>query len=608
MQQFNVRTFRSMNPIRLIQETLSPITKPLIHKVLGITQLEKIHEEIHKHKTKDPAEFAELVLRKLKIYYRLPEEEVIEKIKAIQGPLVFLSNHPLGGVEVLIMILFMSKIRKDYYILTEGLGNNSTDELKEVILEKTIPVNYTKARDVVEYLREDGGLLTIFPNKEEHLLGNKFSAKNWDSKTAKLVYLSGATVIPVFFKGHSGFLYQFLGIMFPRLRERFRTREFLNVSYKDIAFRVGKKISQERLKGFGRDFEKINEYLKSKLFLLSLHYISESFREKYINVDNIPAIRLFGNTTPEAAPILGPISQEKLLSEIDSLPKEDILVDSKPFKVFVLQKNQAPAMMNEIGRLREITFRNVGEGSGKACDTDEFDNHYFQLVLWDDENKKIAGGYRIGKVDEIIRNKGRGGVYVNTIFNIKGKLLDQVHPALELGRSYITQEYQRSFQPLLLLWTGICQFIMRPENMQYRYLIGPVSISAEMNSISKTLIVEFLTHNNLAGGLSELVAAKYPFKGKTQAISYYKTFSMDDIRDVNEAVTELEEGEGGIPVLFKHYLKMGAKMLAFNVDPDFSDVLDCLMMTDLLKTDKHLLAKYMGKENMKTYLEHHQAL
>ena len=249
----------------------------------------------------------------------------------------------------------------------------------------------------------------------------------------------------------------------------------------------------------------------------------------------------------------------------------------------------------------------MGEGSGKACDLDDFDEYYYQLVLWDYENSRIAGGYRIGKIDDIRDKLGRDGVYVNTIFRIKDRLLDQINPALELGRSYITQEYQKSYQPLLLLWTGICQFILKPENRKYRYIIGPVSISAEMNSISKTLIVQFLANNNLAEGLSKLVEPKHPFKGKSRAIQYYNTFSLEDMKEVNDAITELEEGAGGIPVLFKHYLKMGAKMLAFNVDPDFSDVLDCLMMTDLLQTDRHLLSKYMGKENMEEYLKAHGA-
>ncbi len=604
--QFN-NGFRNINPLRLIQESLSPITKPLIKRVLGISQLDKIHEEIHRQKIKDPAEYAELVLRKLKIYYTLPPESELAPLRELKGPLIFISNHPLGGVEVLILILFMSKIRKEYHILTQGFGDN-TGELKEVVLEKNNSGNYAKAKDVIQYLR-DGGMLTVFPCKEETTMGGKalFTAKNWDEKTAKLVYLSRATVIPVFFKGHSGFIYQIFGMMFPRIREKLKAREFLNVSYKDIEFRVGKKISADRLQNFGRNFDKINEYLKSKLFLLSLHYVPDSIRDTFINVDNIAALPMFGNSAPEVKPIIAALPHEKIEKEIESLPKEALLVESKPFRVYVLKKEEAPDIMLEIGRLREITFRNAGEGSGKECDVDAFDNRYYQLVLWDYENKKIAGGYRIGKIDELIQTGDRNLVYVNTIFRIKEKLLNQIHPALELGRSYITHGYQKSYQPLLLLWTGICQFILLPENIKYRYLIGPVSISAEMNSVSKTLIVQFLANNNLAEGLSQMVEARHPFKGKSRAIQYYNTFSLEDIKEVNEAITELEEGVGGIPVLFKHYLKMGAKMLAFNVDPDFSDVLDCLMMTDLLQTDRHLLSKYMGKENMERYLKHHKA-
>jgi hypothetical protein len=157
----------------------------------------------------------------------------------------------------------------------------------------------------------------------------------------------------------------------------------------------------------------------------------------------------------------------------------------------------------------------------------------------------------------------------------------------------------------LLLWTGIAHFVFLPHNRKYKNLIGPVSISAEMNSTSKTLIVNFMEQNNIRQELSDYVSPKHRFNKTHKAVLYYKSFGMKDLKDVQDAVSELEEGHGGIPILFKHYLKMGAKMLAFNVDPDFSDVLDCLMMTDLTQTDRHLLGKYMGKENLTIYLQSH---
>jgi putative hemolysin len=599
-------------PFRIL---LSKIAKPLIENMKGNHRLNKFYNTV-KESDIAPEDFAQKVLSELKIQYEFPPEE-IQALQQIKGPLVFVSNHPFGGVEAFIIIHLMSKIRSDYRLMANDLLHRVPElqnalvylnPTRDVAQDREIHQNPAAAinvRKLVSYLTE-GGLLGIFPNGEtieQKPLGEPYPLQKWSSDIAHLISLTKATVIPIYFHGRSNFFYRLAGFLSSDLRKQLAAHEFLSEKGKKIDIRIGNKIPPSRISEFKDDYEGINKYIQSKLYLLSLHFIGG----KFVNIlqTPMPAFNFF-NEQSDAKEVIPSVDKMLIAREIEKLPSECKLVDADPFCILAVLKSQAPNLMREVGRQREITFRGVGEGSGKDCDIDEFDEFYTQLILWDKKNQQVAGGYRIGALDKILKEKGKKGIYIATIFNIEEELLWQVKNGIELGRSFVTKDYQRSYQPLLLLWTGICQYILRPENMHYRYIIGPVSISSEMQSTSKTLLVNFLSENQLAQEHSQYVSPKNPFQGISKAKGYFNTFSIADMRDVQEAITELEDNQMGVPVLFKHYLKMGAKMLAFNVDPDFSDVLDCLMMTDLHKTDRHLLGKYMTKSGLETYMKYHK--
>lgn len=581
-----------------------PKLRPLAEQLLGISPFNQAFSSAQPtHET--PADFAKAVLKKLKIEYTLPPAALIEELREIQGPIMVVANHPLGGVEVLMMIHLLSLIRNDYRLMANQLLTD-VQALKPAMLnieEDDRPSSKLHtALQLVNYLSE-GGMLGIFPSGEAadiSLPGMRYTPQKWDDSIARLATLTQATVIPIYFHGQGNFVFQLMGMFSTRLRKNLLPFEFANTAESTVQYRIGKKILPSRIAQLNGDFAAINRYFQSKLYLLSLHFLPKSL----IDWEQIQGWMPFGGQEAEAQPVIDAIDTEVLVKELEGLPKENLLVDTAQFCIYEMQQWQCPQLMQEIGRAREITFREVGEGSGKSCDVDSFDAYYYQLVLWDKEKKAVAGGYRIGKLQEILDTKGKDGIYIASIFTISEELLQKVQPTLELGRSFITKAYQRSYNPLLLLWTGICQFILK--DIKYRYIIGPVSISAEMNSTSKTLLVNFLEENELAKDLTDYVKPKHKFKGKRRVNEFYHSFALTDIKDINEAITELEENQMGVPVLFKHYLKMGAKMLAFNIDPDFSDVLDCLMMTDLLKTDRHLLQKYMGKEGLARFVDYHE--
>lgn len=304
--------------------------------------------------------------------------------------------------------------------------------------------------------------------------------------------------------------------------------------------------------------------------------------------------------------IATPIPREDLLAEIASLPAACQRLKEKQFSAYLVESNQIPNLLHEICRQREIAFREVGEGTGKAIDRDRFDEHYRHLFLWDHEAGALVGAYRLGLTDRILSDRGTEGLYASSLFQFEPQFLDFLNPGIELGRSFVTPAYQRHMQPLALLWKGIADFIA--ERPQYRRLYGPVSISQDYTPISRNLIVEFMERELRHPTLARFVKPRNPFSsdpiGGLEAAQI--SASLASIREVSARVAESEADGKGIPILLKHYLRMNATLLSFNVDPDFSNALDALVLVDLVDAPESLLKLYFGRESARRFLAHHR--
>ena len=301
-----------------------------------------------------------------------------------------------------------------------------------------------------------------------------------------------------------------------------------------------------------------------------------------------------------------PLPREDLLAEIASLPADCLRLREKHFAAYLVDAAQVPCLLQEICRQREIAFREVGEGTGKAIDRDRFDDHYRHLFLWDHKAGALVGAYRLGLTDQILSDLGTEGLYASSLFRFEPEFLDFLNPGIELGRSFVTPAYQRHVQPLALLWKGISAFIA--ERPQYRRLYGPVSISQDYTPISRNLMVEFMERELRHPTLARFVQPRNPFSSEpiggleAEQISA----SLASIREVSARVAEAEADGKGIPVLLKHYLRMNATLLSFNVDPDFSNALDALVLVDLVDAPETLLKLYFGREHARRFLAHHR--
>jgi len=347
-----------------------------------------------------------------------------------------------------------------------------------------------------------------------------------------------------------------------------RLKKFVSDEPVKLILRIGKTINLEKQQSFS-SISRFSRYLQAKILALGVHVAHKS---------------LFGNPFKRNAneePIAEAIDVQLIVSEIENLTFENLIATQGIYDVIVAASHQIPNTLLEIGRLREIAFRAVSEGSGKSRDLDEYDVHYYQLIIWDKEQKRIVGGYRMAPGDLILNQFGKTGFYINSLFKIHNDFLPIMSESVELGRSYIATEYQRKRLPLFLLWKGILYYLIK--NPQYRYLYGPMSISKDYSNLSKSLIVAFIRRYFFNEQLASYLQPRKPFKAKVHKVDL--ELLMDglgkEIKFLDSIIEELEPKHFKVPILLRQYIKLNAKFISFNVDPAFSNVLDGFIILDL---------------------------
>ena len=269
-----------------------------------------------------------------------------------------------------------------------------------------------------------------------------------------------------------------------------------------------------------------------------------------------------------------------LVAEINSLKRSNVILKTSPYILLVCNLNGHPALRQELGRQREITFRSVGESTGKAVDIDAFDDYYEQLIIWDEVAQTLVGGYRFGCGDKIFSKYGRAGFYINCFFDIDPAFDQYLPQCVELGRSFIVQDYQRKNLPLYLLWKGILAYMVR--HPQYRYLIGPVSISRYYSDFSRKLLMAFAKRHFYHSKFAAWFIPRTPFDPVITPKEKQEILEIQDTEfDLDEVLDQLQPEHMQFPILMKQYIRQNARFLGFNLDPNFNDALDGLMILDI---------------------------
>jgi putative hemolysin len=565
----------------------------LLENVSGLNLLQKKYGELAP--SEEPGQFLDQVLGYLKVNCQVSPEDISRIPKS--GSVIIVANHPFGALDGLVLAQLLLKIRPDIRILANHM-------LKRIpgmngLLFGCDPFgrnrarNQTSLRQALRWLKQEGVLL-VFPAGEVshfHLSRGKVVDPEWRTTVGRLVLLSGAPVVPLFIHGRNSNIFQVAGMVHPLLRTLMLPRELLRHGGSNMQISIGKPVFFNRLKRLGSEKE-ITAYLRLCTCTLG-------------EAQHRPETRLVrDNKAKPDLQIIRQTPEELQKSEIKYLPESQLLIKTGCMEVYYAKAAQIPWVLQEIGRLREITFRAAGEGTGKAADIDLYDTYYLHLFVWNAGKGEIVGAYRLGLADEILGKYGKRGLYTHSLFRYKSGVLSGLHQAIELGRSFIRAEYQCSFLALNLLWQGIGVFVSRLK--RYPILFGPVSISNEYDRLSRKFMIDCLRLNQCDPELSAEIKPRKPFRhngGRHWKVSDLAMFS--DAGLISEFVSQLENDNKGMPVLFRQYLKLGGKFLCFNVDDEFSNVVDGLIMVDLRKTGRRVLEKYMGSENAAAFLQYH---
>ena len=541
--------------------------------LLRLLRISKVNKIYQKHKDKKDLPFLNGILDEFQIEFEIPEEDLKRIPK--NGAFITVSNHPLGGIDGILLLKLLLEHRPDYKIIGNFLLHRIAP-LKPYVMPVNPFENHKDAKSSLLGLKsslqhlQDGRPLGIFPAGEVSTYrdGKLMVDKPWELGAVKLIKKAEVPVIPIYFHAKNSWLFYILS----KISDTFRTAklpsELLSQKNRVIKVRIGKPISVKDQQEY-KDISSFYEYLRKKTYMLA-----NPFEKKTQNILSTQNLKI-------AIPPKKIISQKNIqgcIKEVASLRKNGKrLLESKNYEVFFASAKEIPNLLQEIGRLREITFRDIGEGTNKAIDIDKFDKYYHHLFLWDQEVKALVGSYRMGLGKDIYKKHGIAGFYIQTLFRLEPELHGMMEQTIEMGRAFIIKEYQQKPMPLFLLWKGIVHITLRyPE---YKYLMGGVSISNQFSDFSKSLMIEFMKSHYYDPYIAQYIQPKKEFKVKLKDAD--KDFVFDaakaDMQKFDKVIDEIEPGALRIPVLIKKYVKQNARLVAFNVDPKFNNAVDGLM-------------------------------
>ena len=549
---------------------------PLLDRLLGIRKLRKLYLS-NNLAGLDKQDFTQKAISALGVVIE-GSDDVIAKLPK-EGRCIVVCNHPYGMIEGVLIAHLLTSFRSDTKILA-NVGLQIFKEIKDYFifanpLKPKSPINTSAIKQCFQHLNNDG-LLVIFPAGRVSFYQadkQRISDGQWNRLSVQLAIKTSAPILPIFFSGTNSRLFHRLGRIYYRFRLIMLAHEMFKLDKHVIGLAANNIIDIKQLKEY-KSVEQMNDFLRVQCYLNDQAYLSswpEDEKPKY-----------FQEISVAAEPLT-------IKDELSALPEKQHLIDFKSFAVYYGYQQQIPGCVQEIARLREITFRTLDEGSGEASDTDKFDATYMHLFIFDHKNEEIIGAYRIGQTDVLLSNGGLSQLYLAQMFDFRPDFINQQQPCLEMGRSFIIAAHQNSFHGLLLLWKGIGAFVC--QNPHYRTLYGTVSLSKLYDPRSVALINEIMVSNVTD------VMAKVPFKGQLhpEVMEFIASENLE-IEQLSTLITGIEHDGKDIPILLKQYHKLGATFHCIGIDTNFNQTPGLLLSVDLPKAPDKLLKLYLGKE------------
>jgi putative hemolysin len=545
--------FRTVKLPRLGKETL-------VKALVQLGPLRKVDELFEGKPVTEKNTFIDEVLKELDISFQYYTNE-LKRIPE-DGAVALVSNHPLAGLDALILIKMLRERRPDLKVfgsdLPHGLGPVAKYwEIQDDWGNGKLKESLAQGKAVVVF--PSAGQKSSFSFSERRLRDG-----TWNLDKMGTLASAAVPVTPIYIRAHQTLIFHVLQNLSTRIPNLKLATDLPNIRSKAVQIRVGRTIYPKELALYAKP-QDLATFIRRRVYFLSNALEDEP---KFFNL----------NRPQKPKPIAPAISANEIQSEYEFLCKADRLLDEKrDYQVFCAQAAEIPFMLKQIGRLREITFRAVGEGTNLPLDLDQFDYHYHHLILWDRSEAEIVGAYRLGIGSEIYPELGHNGFYLSTLFKFRKRIRPMLGQSLEMGRAFIIKEHQQKPLPLFVLWNGIRKVMT--QHPELHYIIGCASISNSFSKFSRNLMVGFLLKNYNDASLSDDIRPRkaYRLKLKGESREMILQSKPEDLVKFDRKIEEVEPGSLRFPPLIKKYLQQKAMMVCFNVDPLFNNSLDGFM-------------------------------
>ncbi len=560
----------------------------ILERALGLSPLAAIYDR--RPKGLDPLAFLDYGLDALGVSVTLRNAENLQDIPRT-GPVLIVANHPLGGLEGMAIAREIARVRPDLQVLTNELLR-LIPELADLFIGVNVLDRKAAAGNVggikqVHRHMASGGAVLLFPAgmvSAYEVRQRRIQDRAWNRLAGQLVKRYETTTVPVNVSGRNSSYFYAAGLIHPRLRTVLLPRQLANKKNFTLPLTIGRPIPAQELRLL-QSPEAVTDYLRVSTDALG----HKNVRYKAPNLQGIDVYDSHRNIAQIDAAIARLEGRR--------------LVEHEEFDVYCAPYDELGIIMEQIAIAREVTFRAVGEGTGLSRDSDQFDPHYLHLFLFDKQQRRIAGAYRVGLVDEIVARQGVKGLYTRSLYKYNAAFIRQLGSAIEMGRSFIHPDYQRRPVSLNLLWRGIGAILVN--NPKYHTLFGSVSISREYSDLARALIADTMLTNYRANEFAPLVQPLTPHRIDNRVWSQCMLAELANVKMLGKLIGRCDPGKA-VPVLLRHYLSLNGRLVCFNIHSKFNHSLEGLIVVDVRKTDPKTLSRFLGAEGVKYFLSCHQ--
>ena len=549
-----------------LKKSLFKIAKKIVHE-------DSINQFLSQNSHLKGFEFVDAVLDYFDFDYTASSND-FQNIPT-SGKVVIIANHPLGGLDALCLLRLISQVRKDVKIVANDFlaGFEALNSLLIPIDNYKIRQSKNDIKKIYEALNNEEAVI-IFPAGEVSRATTKgIKDPVWNKGFLNFAQNTNSPILPIFLDAKNSKTFYTISVINKTFSTLLLSHEMFKKKSKRINIKIGQIIPNENItpKGIDKKFL-LNLYRKH---LYSLKKGKKSFFE-----------------TQSA--IAHPVSRIDLLNELKKSKLIGQTSDGK--KIYLYDYTEDSIVLKELGRLREISFRKVGEGVNKKRDTDKYDIYYQHIILWDENELEIVGSYRVGNSDFIFKNIGIKGFYSNNLFKYNEEFVPYLQNSIELGRSFVQPKYWGT-RALDYLWYGIGAYLKNNPNI--KYMFGPVSISANFPSVAKDMMIFYYSY--YYGSKELLVEAKTPYQYSNKLNEIKELFDLNDKKkDFKFLKSALSNIGVSVPTLYKQYSEIaeegGVKFLDFNIDKDFGDCVDGFILVEVEKIKESAKQRYIEKE------------